>query len=246
MIQEGNKKYPAELHAQIVEEVERFAREREENAKAVAEAIVAAKENAQAIISDLAAMVKAGVSRGIVAKKKNKEDEEPVRAKDEEEEDDEEDETTADRKKVKVEKGARVGKDEDTWGLTSAEVRKDWRAMKCPPFELFEWGRVVVDEFTYIKDEEHLVLVNLCANARWVLSGTTPIEKFYDVKGVASFLGIHLGVNEAPPTHSETKQMTSWEHMQYFRELYTNAWHARRYAPTTTPLSPPLIPSPLL
>lgn len=210
------------MQTQIKDEMIKQAEEKEAIAKAVQDAAREARKKAQEIISDSAG-----------------EEEEEV---DEDEDDEDEEEDGKSKKKtnkkdtkgkkaaskdVKEDKKMKAG--EDPWGLGTREVEKDFQNLTCPPFELFEWGRLVVDEFTYVKEADHCVLTNLRANARWCLSGTTPIEKFYDVKSVASFLGIHLGVNEAPPTLSEGKQMTTSERMQYFRELYTNAWHSRRY-----------------
>jgi hypothetical protein len=53
------------------------------------------------------------------------------------------------------------------------------------------------------------------------------VKHFDDVKGVASFLGVHLGVNEAPAC--TTKEQTRVEKFNYVREMHTPAWHARRH-----------------
>eukprot|EP00026_Physarum_polycephalum_P000576 Phypoly_transcript_00577.p1 GENE.Phypoly_transcript_00577~~Phypoly_transcript_00577.p1 ORF type:complete len:1459 (+),score=393.26 Phypoly_transcript_00577:191-4378(+) len=217
-LQKGEKGYPAQLHAEIMKDMDRNAADKDAVARAVQDAAAQAKARAQEIISDALLYIKAKAPRGIPTKKK----------KDSDDEDDEDDEEGKPKKSAKQEKTT-ICKGEDPWSLTSRDVARDWTAMTCPPLEMFEWGRIVVDEFTYIKDQEHCVITNLHGNARWCLSGTTPIERFYDVKGVASFLGIHLGVNEAPPSAREGKQMTTWERMQFFKELYTNAWHARRH-----------------
>ena len=47
-------------------------------------------------------------------------------------------------------------------------VKKDWKQMTCPSFEMFHWKRLVVDEFTYLdrKDTEIVRLVQ--SKYRWV------------------------------------------------------------------------------
>lgn len=125
--------------------------------------------------------------------------------------------------KVKKEDGELV----DVWGLSDAKVQKDWKQMSCMPLEGFHWARVVVDEFTYLKERDREVVLRLKSSFRWCLSGTPPVKDFDDVKGVASFLGVHLGVNEAPACTK--KEQTRVEKFNYFREMHTAAWHARRH-----------------
>ena len=45
--------------------------------------------------------------------------------------------------------------------LVVQAVKKDWKQMTCPSFEMFHWKRLVVDEFTYLdrKDTEIVRLV---------------------------------------------------------------------------------------
>jgi hypothetical protein len=71
----------------------------------------------------------------------------------------------------------------DPWGLKGL---RDVRKIKCPPFELFHFERVVVDEFTYLPQasRERAVVTNgLSCGARWCLSGTPPVGSFDDVRG---------------------------------------------------------------
>ncbi|KAG9116037.1 hypothetical protein FRC07_007500, partial [Ceratobasidium sp. 392] len=93
------------------------------------------------------------------------------------------------KKQVK-EKKSRV--QQDPWDLKSEKVRKDWKQMKSPPLEAFNFKRVVVDEYTYLDGKAHSLITHLQAQFRWVLSGTPPIHDFAAVKTIAVFLGIHL------------------------------------------------------
>jgi hypothetical protein len=100
------------------------------------------------------------------------------------------------RKKAKVTKPKPKPWESDPWKLKTKPVRRDWRQMQCPPLELFHFGRVVIDEYTYL-DGKGLSLINkLRSDHRWVLSGTPPLEDFASVKTIAAFLGIHLGVDD--------------------------------------------------
>ncbi|KAJ3211992.1 hypothetical protein HDU67_004137 [Dinochytrium kinnereticum] len=123
----------------------------------------------------------------------------------------------------------------DPWRLTYDEVKKDWKRLRCPPFEMFHWNRVVVDEFTYLEDRIHSAVVNLSSTFRWVLSGTPPLKDFLDIKSIAVFLGVHLGVDDETDFHSAAakrrrKEATKVEQFHSFREVHTQSWHARRHA----------------
>ncbi len=166
-MQKGEKSYPAELHSEIVKEVDRLAKEKEEHARLIAEEAAKRKEKAQSIITDTDAFVKPKEPKGIPIKKKKAEVKEEDGDEDEEGEEEEEEEEKKSRKKDSAAKDDdKVDKTEDPWGLLSKDVKRDHTNLTCPPFEIFEWGRVVVDEFTYIKNGEHCLLMNMCANAR--------------------------------------------------------------------------------
>lgn len=68
--------------------------------------------------------------------------------------------------------------------------------MKTPPLQMFHFNRIIVDEFTYIKGQIHAGITSLHGRSRWVLSGTPGLEDFNDIKTMALFLGIHLGIDD--------------------------------------------------
>jgi hypothetical protein len=84
----------------------------------------------------------------------------------------------------------------DPFSLKDSDVRKDWRKMKNPLFQMFNFNRLVVDEYTYVGGNDHTSITNLQANVRWVLSGTPPLGDFADVKTISVFLGINLGIDD--------------------------------------------------
>ncbi|KAJ3185877.1 hypothetical protein HK101_009798 [Irineochytrium annulatum] len=135
----------------------------------------------------------------------------------------------------KQRKARKIFGSNDPWGLSTSEVQRDWKKMKCPPFEMFHWNRVVVDEFTYLDNRIHAVAVmGLQSSFRWILSGTPPLKDFHDIKGIANFLGVHLGVDDEADFNSAAakrrrKEATRAERFHAFREVHTPQWHARRH-----------------
>ena len=128
-------------------------------------------------------------------------------------------------------------KDPDPWGLSSPAVQRDWHNMTCPPLEMFMWNRVIVDEFHYIGETMDRTLAgvtSLQARSKWILSGTPPTADFADVKSIAVFLNIHLGVDDDADTTKDSvrkareKMRTAAEKFNNFREMHSPAWHHRR------------------
>jgi len=94
-------------------------------------------------------------------------------------------------------KKARQSKtDKDPWKLRNHMTERDWTRMVTPPFEMFHFNRLVVDEFTYLKGQVHAGITSQKSSSRWVLSGTPPLEDFADVKTIAAYLDIHLGIDD--------------------------------------------------
>jgi hypothetical protein len=142
----------------------------------------------------------------------------------------------------------------DPWGLKGPKVRDDWTEMKCPPLEMFHWARLVIDEYTYIDGKILSLIMALCADRRWILSGTPPVHDFAAVKTIARLLHLHLGVDDEDETQSkhlkkqrraqQTGVSTTWaaktelsdvikfiavEKFHSFREMHSLDWHAHRH-----------------
>ena len=91
---------------------------------------------------------------------------------------------------------------------SNKELKKYTEHMKgCTDFEnmtgillhMFDFYRIVVDEYTYIESDQHVDLLSsfiakINARSRWVLSGTPMIQDFGDVRSLASYLAYNLGV----------------------------------------------------
>jgi hypothetical protein len=113
--------------------------------------------------------------------------------------------TTEDKDKPKKAKRA----DSDPWKLGSRAVQNEWTYMQAPPFEMFHFARVVVDEYTYLDGKVHALVTNLSADRQWVLSGTPPIHDFGALKTISAFLNIHLGIDdESEGRSAEVKKRT--------------------------------------
>jgi len=141
--------------------------------------------------------------------------------------------------------------DSDPWKLGSRAVQNEWTYMQAPPFEMFHFARVVVDEYTYLDGKIHSLVTNLTAERQWVLSGTPPIHDFAALKTIAAFLNIHLGVDDdgegqSTEVKKRRREQTgicfilcfiyvshifplAVERFHSFREVHSLQWHAHRH-----------------
>ncbi|GAB1218525.1 hypothetical protein ATERTT37_007784 [Aspergillus terreus] len=152
--------------------------------------------------------------------------ESPVKGKDTE--------TKGARKRGQSAKKSKVWNDRKEFNLTEKGVQ-DWTAVKTPVLHAFIFNRLVIDEFTYADSERLSPLLALQARSKWVLSGTPPLNDFADVKTIAPFLGIHLGVDEDDEQSQNKRikilhrQRSDAETFQSFRTPRSQAWHRNRH-----------------
>ena len=71
-----------------------------------------------------------------------------------------------------------------------------------PVFSLFEFHRKIVDEHTYVDGTQLKEITSVCSRATWILSGTPYIRDFADIKRMALFLGVFLGVDDDTPGYA--------------------------------------------
>lgn len=93
--------------------------------------------------------------------------------------------------------------------------------------------RVIADEFTYLEKKGLAALLRLSSSYKWVLSGTPPVGDFSAIRSIATFMGIHLGVEDdgegtAQAQKARAKEQTAAERFHAFREIHSSAWHERR------------------
>ncbi|PGH36533.1 hypothetical protein GX50_00569 [[Emmonsia] crescens] len=112
----------------------------------------------------------------------------------------------------------------------------DWKKMRSPLIHMFEYNRLVIDEFTYSKDRNYSSVLAIPARSKWILSGTPPLNDFADVKSFSPFLGITLGVDDDERGKTENERLrtiqreqTDAEQFQPFVTRHSAAWHGRRH-----------------
>jgi hypothetical protein len=98
---------------------------------------------------------------------------------------------------------------------------------------MFRFRRVIADEFTYLSARSLAGVLRLSSCYKWVLSGTPPVNDFPAIRGIATFMGIHLGVEDdaeggAQIAKQRAKEKTKAEMFHAFREVHSAAWHRRR------------------
>ena len=131
--------------------------------------------------------------------------------------------------------------EDDPWQLSGA--KKSWTEMVCPPFEMFAWKRVVTDEFTYLDARDMAVVRNLTASYKWCLSGTPPTGSFQDIKGMASLLGIYLGVDEAQAIASDSKEFKALQKDMTPSEKFQVRGHSKTTLTVFCPFLTTYLPS---
>ncbi|KAK2762854.1 hypothetical protein FQN54_001029 [Arachnomyces sp. PD_36] len=122
------------------------------------------------------------------------------------------------------------------FGLSELPHLQDWTKTKCPLLHMFEFNRVVVDEFTYVDEKGFVTLAALRSRSKWILSGTPPLNNFADVKTISPFLGINLGIDDyGSGKHENTRlkeiqqSRSDAEHFHSFKAPHSAAWHRRRH-----------------
>ncbi|OJD11036.1 hypothetical protein AJ78_08115 [Emergomyces pasteurianus Ep9510] len=83
----------------------------------------------------------------------------------------------------------------------------DWKGIRSPLIHMFEYSRLVVDEFTYSKDRNHSSVLAIPARRKWIISGTPPLNDFADVKSFSPLLGITLGVDDDERARTENERL---------------------------------------
>ncbi|KAJ6028070.1 C-5 cytosine methyltransferase [Penicillium herquei] len=108
--------------------------------------------------------------------------------------------------------------------------------MKCPFFHAFHFNRIVIDEFTYAREDKQVCLRGLSARSKWIMSGTPGLRDFADIKTIAQHLGVHLGIDDDgdAPSQSdrlkaERRNLTLAEKFQMYQPARTNDWHMNRH-----------------
>ncbi|KAK2879373.1 hypothetical protein FQN49_000940 [Arthroderma sp. PD_2] len=112
----------------------------------------------------------------------------------------------------------------------------DWKNVRSPLLHMFEFNRIVIDEFTYSKDRNYAAALTIPSRKKWILSGTPPLNNFADVKSFSPFLGINLGIDEEDGRKIENERLKTIQRerteAEKFQPLVTRrstVWHERRH-----------------
>ncbi|WVQ76242.1 hypothetical protein IAR50_005907 [Cryptococcus sp. DSM 104548] len=117
--------------------------------------------------------------------------------------------------------------------LSSNAVKQDFAKLSCPVMHMFRFRRVIADEFTYLQKKSLQAILRLTSSYRWILSGTPPVDDFAAIRNIASFMGLHLGMEddgEGSTQYQKTraKEQTQAEKFHAFREIHSQVWHRHR------------------
>ena len=119
---------------------------------------------------------------------------------------------------------------------------KDSDSVTSNLLHMFDFYRVVVDEYTYIEDGQRdgllsSLITSIKAYSRWVLSGTPNIQDFGDVQKLARFLACNLGIVDdaagvirGATIRNIRDNRTAAEQFRAFGFSHTAAWHINRQA----------------
>jgi hypothetical protein len=74
--------------------------------------------------------------------------------------------------------------------------------MKNAILHMFCFERIIIDEASYLENENLCLVLALKARSRWILTATPAMERFSEVNFLASLIGVKLGVedNDKPQT----------------------------------------------
>lgn len=145
-------------------------------------------------------------------------------------------EVTDDKKKREV-KSKAVKDDYKDFDIKRTAKKQEWRTVKAAFLHAFNFNRLVIDEYTYAGEERQASLLSLQARSKWILSGTPALGEFADIKSIARYLGLHLGVDDdgdcdKPTQNSRLKNIrknhTAVEAFQYYQAPRSNAWYQNR------------------
>lgn len=115
--------------------------------------------------------------------------------------------------------------------------QQQWRDIKAVFIHAFNFNRLVIDEYTYAGEERQASLLSLQARSKWILSGTPGLDEFADIKSIARYLGLHLGVDDDGDCDKPSQNLrlrnirknhTAVEAFQYYQAPHSNAWYRNR------------------
>ncbi|KAJ9490088.1 hypothetical protein VN97_g3187 [Penicillium thymicola] len=142
----------------------------------------------------------------------------------------------ADDKQEREDKSKAVTDDRKDFDIQK-NTKQQWRDIKAVFLHAFNFNRLVIDEYTYAGEEKQTSLLSLQARSKWILSGTPGLDEFADIKSIARYLGVHLGVDDDGDCDKPSQNLrlrnirknhTAVEAFQYYQAPHSNAWYRNR------------------
>ncbi|KAK5052544.1 hypothetical protein LTR84_002409 [Exophiala bonariae] len=103
------------------------------------------------------------------------------------------------------------------------EEAKEFQQNKdiAPVLHMFNFRRLVVDEFTYAKPLTLSTLLRIKSSSRWMLSGTPPIHDYDSVNTIAKLLGTKISTfDEHKGTHGFTRGPSPTDRLKSLSEEF--------------------------
>jgi hypothetical protein len=128
-----------------------------------------------------------------------------------------------------------VSDDATAFGISDAG--QGWRTVAAAFIHAFNFNRLIIDEYTYAGEERQVSLLSVQARSKWILSGTPALDEFADIKSIARYLGLDLGIDDDGDSDrmSQNKRLrmirknqTAAEAFQMYQAPRSNAWYGNR------------------
>ena len=121
----------------------------------------------------------------------------------------------------------------DAFKFEDAESIDDIRGVSL---NLFCWARTVTDEYPHASQKAASIIAMLQAQSRWILSATPDLALFSDVKKLARFLGVNLGIDDDSHLSMNAKDLRRFREDRTAAEMFqslvhssTPTWHEERH-----------------
>ena len=126
---------------------------------------------------------------------------------------------------------------DDATAFGISNVEQGWRTVAAAFIHAFNFNRLIIDEYTYAGEERQVSLLSVQARSKWILSGTPALDEFADIKSIARYLGLDLGIDDDGDSDriSQNKRLrmirknqTAAENFQMYQAPRSNAWYGNR------------------
>ena len=111
----------------------------------------------------------------------------------------------------------------DTFKFEDAESLDDIVGVSL---NVFCWARTVTDEYPNANPKAASIIAKLQAQSRWVLSATPDLGYFGDVKIIARFLGVNLGIDDDSLLSMSARELRQYREERTAVEMFQSLVHS--------------------